>query len=125
MPSGSIESTANLSILGTAAQPVVFTSSAPNPTPGSWGCLAFGPLRMDHAIIEFAGSGAGCTGALYPTGLYAPGSALITNTVFRHLAGNAIRSNSCPDDTTAWCENTFEGLGAEPLDCGNTPVACE
>lgn len=123
--------TANLIVAGTAAEPVVFTSSASMPAKGDWGCVSFasvtGTPRFDHAIIEYAGNGVDCgAGNAFETGISATlESPLITNTTFRHIAGSAIRSVSC-DMNAAWCMNSFDDVDVGPLTCdfGQVPTAC-
>jgi hypothetical protein len=119
---------ANLSVEGTAANPVVFTSFAATPAAGDWGCITYasstGVARFDHAVFEYAGSGAGCSGATYNTALNAPATAVVTNSTFRNVAGSAIRTfDAC--DAAAWCMNTFESVAEGPLDCDNgTLTSC-
>lgn len=53
-----------LRALGTAAAPVVFTSTSPEPSPGDWGGLQFegapdANTTIDHARIEYAGGSSG------------------------------------------------------------------
>ena len=83
-----------------------------------------GTPRFDHAVVEYAGNGEGCTGADYETALDVPPSAVVTNSTFRNIAGTAILSTDCniPD----WCENMFEGVRVGPLACdiGQQPTAC-
>jgi hypothetical protein len=116
---------ANLIVAGTEADPVVFTSAHSQPLAGDWGCVVFsavtGDPRIDHAVFEYAGNGDGCSGAAYETALVVPGSATVTNSTFRAIAGSAITTrDDCP---TAWCDNTFEDVASVPLDCF-TPLAC-
>jgi hypothetical protein len=119
---------ANLIVAGTEADPVLFTSSQATPQAGDWGCLTFssvmGTPRFDHAIFEYAGNGAGCSGAGYTTALNVPESAVVTNSTFRQIAGTAIRTNgNC--NTAGWCSNVFETVETGPLECGSDPpLAC-
>jgi hypothetical protein len=118
---------ANLIVSGTEAEPVTFTSSQANPVAGDWGCITFssttGTPRFDQAVIEFAGNGQGCTGAGYETALHVPGSAMISNTTFRNIAGSAVTSSDCDTD---WCDNIFEDVEVGPLACGvgQMPTTC-
>jgi hypothetical protein len=61
-PSVTVPTLAKLSAVGTAAAPIVFTSDEPTPVPGSWNGIWFRrPLegsRLEHCMIEYAGSGA-------------------------------------------------------------------
>jgi hypothetical protein len=124
MTDGSLD-VGTFDLLGTADQPVVFTSAQQNPAPGDWGCIYSGAaLRIEHAVFEYAGSGQGCTGASYPIAVVAAVGTTITDTVFRNISGSAFRTD-CDEDVSAWCAtNTFEGLTADPILCGNEPTAC-
>lgn len=120
--------TANMIVAGTAEAPVTFTSAASSPVAGDWGCIWYtvpsGTPRVDHAIFEYAGSGAGCSGANYEAAVVVPGSgAMITNTTFRHVRGVGILSQGdC--NTTQWCTNAFEDTEG-PLVCHfDTPTSC-
>jgi len=103
----------------------VFTSSQPNPMPGDWGCITFssvtGTPRFDHAVVEYAGNGEGCTGANYETALVVPHAAVIVNSTFRNIAGAAVTASDC--NVADWCENTFESVEVGPLACMQ-PTAC-
>lgn len=50
-----------LSAVGTAAQPIRFTSGKAIPAPGDWGRIAFGPTStdnlLDYVIAEYGGAG--------------------------------------------------------------------
>ncbi len=51
-----------LHAVGTTENPIIFTSSAASPAPGSWYGIAFHPTAddgsiMDHCIVEYAGYG--------------------------------------------------------------------
>ncbi len=55
----------SLNVNGTAANAVVFQSSAPSPTPGSWDGLRLqgsGQATIDHAAVSYAVSGVYATG---------------------------------------------------------------
>ncbi|WP_437578965.1 hypothetical protein [Sorangium sp. So ce887] len=120
---GSIEAfSATLNLAGTEEEPVVITSAHPEPQAGDWGCLIYSSASeltptLDHAIIEYGGNGQGCSGSNEPTLLWVPPTARITNSVFRHSEGTAIKgSGEC--DTAAWCTNQFEAIASGPLECG-------
>ncbi|WP_437487854.1 hypothetical protein WME75_07635 [Sorangium sp. So ce1014] len=121
---GSIEAfSATLNLAGTEEEPVVITSAHPEPQAGDWGCLIYSSASeltpiLDHAIIEYGGNGQGCSGSNEPTLLWVPPTARITNSVFRHSEGTAIKgSGEC--DTAAWCTNNqFEAIASGPLECG-------
>lgn len=115
---------ANLIVAGTAERPVVFTSAAEAPAAGDWGCVFFsspsGTPRFEHLILEYAGSGHGCTGAEYETGLAVPTDAVIEASTFSDIAGSAILTND--DCGAAWCDNSFTGIGQGPLVCNTHDV---
>jgi hypothetical protein len=117
-----------LIVAGTAEAPVTFTSSQASPVAGDWGCIVFssvtGVPRFDYAVIEYAGSGSGCSGANYETALRVPATAVITNSTFRHIAGSAISSSNDCDE--AWCDNKFDDVETGPLLCtsSDTPNDC-
>ncbi|HET6585572.1 MAG TPA: hypothetical protein VFG69_19065 [Nannocystaceae bacterium] len=51
--------------LGTAEQPIVFTSASPTPQPGDWTGLWFGGIvqpttQLDHVRVEYTGAWCGC-----------------------------------------------------------------
>jgi len=110
---------ANLIALGTAAAPVVFTSAAAAPEAGDWGCLFFsspsGTPRLEHLTLEYAGSGHGCTGAEYATGVVVPGDAVIQDSTFEDIAGSAVLTSD--DCGAGWCDNAFVGVAEGPLAC--------
>jgi hypothetical protein len=119
-----IVSESTLTVAGTEAEPVTFTSGLEPQRAGDWGCItsAGSPLRFDHAVFEYAGNGQLCTGADYKTALHVPEGTIITNTTFREIAGHAVTSTDC--NVTQWCANTFESVELEPLDCSRTPTDC-
>ncbi len=120
---------ANLIAEGTAEAPIVFTSARATPAAGDWGCVYISTgvdsPRFQHVVFEYAGGGAGCTGADYPTALIVPGTATVTDNEFRDVAGYAIRTvDACPP---SFCDNTFTNVAeAEELRCtvGSTPTNC-
>ncbi len=120
----------NLLVEGSATDPVVFTSAAKSPSAGDWGCISFesvtGTPNIDHAVIEYAGSGAGCTGANYLVAVNAPASAKISNTTFSEIAGVGIRSaGACTAQKAQWCSNTFEGVTEAEVSCNlDKDVGC-
>lgn len=123
MTDGSLD-VASFDVLGTEAAPVRFTSAAADPRAGDWGCiLARAAVRIEHAIIEYGGSGQGCTGASTRTALEVDGGSTITDTVFRNIAGAALQTD-CDDGIEGFCANTFEGVEEGPLLCGSELTAC-
>jgi hypothetical protein len=112
-------------IRGTADAPVTFTSARPNPAPGDWGCMKFGfASTIEHAVFEYAGKGAGCTGGNTKTAIISPAETTITDTLFRDIDGAAIASVGCDDAVAGWCSNSFEALSAPELLCGSTATNC-
>jgi hypothetical protein len=117
-----------LTAAGTEESPVTFTSARDPQAPGDWGCITFsapsGTPSFRHAVVEYAGSGALCTGAEYETALHVPEDAVIADSTFRSIAGSAITSTEC--NLAQWCDNTFESVETGPLACdtGQMPTAC-
>lgn len=97
-------STGAIRALGTAEKPIVFTSAAASPKAGDWRGLWFGGIpsdknKLDHVRIEYAGFDCSCVlnscsnigthnGAVILTSQ--PGSAFITNSVFKEVDGHAV-----------------------------------
>ncbi|HTV25491.1 MAG TPA: hypothetical protein VMG12_42640 [Polyangiaceae bacterium] len=56
---------ATLAAVGTEAEPIVFTSSNPNPRAGDWQCIYLGGdgSELDHVTVEYGGAACGATGA--------------------------------------------------------------
>jgi hypothetical protein len=118
-----------LHALGTAAQPILFTSAKPSPAPGDWVGLWLDTAtgsQLDYVIIEYAGAVSGIVSAnCKPAATsdnaalivgdfstqYVPPAALITNSVIRHNAGFGIdaiwqaATFNAPDLTAT---NTFQ-----------------
>lgn len=123
---------ANLIAVGTAAEPITFTSAQASPAAGDWGCIYFsasvGTPRFENVVFEYGGSGAGCTGANHKTALIVPGAAKVTGNTFKDMAGRAIRTTDpCPTGADDFCMNTFTNLAeALELACGvgGTPTDC-
>jgi hypothetical protein len=114
---GSMNST--IRAVGTEDAPIRFASASEAPAAGDWGCVMLGTgSRLDHAVIEHGGSGDGCYVGNSRAAILANGSANITNTTFKDIAGKAIISGiSCADSIAGsqWCtENTFENLASMP-----------
>jgi hypothetical protein len=124
----SVGGSALLLAMGTAAEPIVFTSAAATPAAGDWGCLMFqgselGTSVVDHVAVAYGGSKA-CVG--YKTGLligqYVQ-SLQVTASAFHDLAGNAIYSQSALCDKTGWqASDTFTATGCDPIRCSGDPV---
>jgi hypothetical protein len=82
-----------LTVNGTAAQPVVFTSAQGTPAAGDWrglavdagGYAAYAALTMTYAVVEYAG---GSTS--YGVASYNAGPAALTHCTVRQIAGTGI-----------------------------------
>jgi hypothetical protein len=107
---------ASFDVLGTAEEPVVFTSAQSEPRPGDWGCIySAATVRVEHAVIEYAGNGEGC-GATTRAAIKADTGSEIVDTVFRNISGVAVDGTDC-DGITAWCSNQFEAVEQGPVSC--------
>ncbi len=129
--------------LGTAAQPITFTSAEPTPAKGDWQGLWFGavPLgtnKLDHVVIDYAGGDCSCVlvscnqvvadeGAIIFTQPPASGFTL-TNSVIRHSAMHGITRGWQSDQQPSFAAtNTFDDLvgcsETRPVpDTGTCPV---
>jgi len=106
-----------LEAIGTAAEPIVFTSARPSKAAGDWQNLSFraSPAtgnRVSYARVEYAGADSqtnsfGCgpgdnDGAVWIQGSggdqMPPGSAFIDNTTFDHIAGTTVIVSGWIDD---------------------------
>ncbi|HMK72976.1 MAG TPA: hypothetical protein VK454_06535 [Myxococcaceae bacterium] len=124
--------------LGTAAEPILFSSALQSPAPGDWVGLWLDTAngsQLDHVIIEYAGGASGIVSANcrpvttpntpdnaalivgdfdgYPSGSdsqYVPPANLITNSVIRYSAGFGIDA--------VWA--TAAGFDTPDLTSGNT-----
>jgi hypothetical protein len=113
---------------GTAARPIVFTSSAAAPAAGDWLGIWFGLLpdpanRIDHAVIEYAGglSSTGSSACVPSTGtemdaairiFNRPASQFVTNTAIRDSARHGIDRSWVADERIDFLPtNTFERIG--------------
>ena len=83
---------------GTATDSVLFTSSSASPAPGDWVTIRFNNTSdvgsvLDHAILEYGGSGSGGSLVSYATGAYGFD---ITNSEFKfsNRHGIALRASS-------------------------------
>lgn len=115
---------ANMITQGTAAAPVVFTSANAMPLKGDWGCIWYssveGTPSLSNTVIEYGGSGDGCSGANYKVALVVPNSAQLAGVTIRNIAGAGIRTGVACDMLTAWCAaTTFMGLDGAQFQCGN------
>ena len=146
--SGTNAATAALVALGTAANPIRFTSAADTPAAGDWLGLYFGEIpdattQLDNVSVEFAGgtSVSGSESCLYPNMPIndaairiggAPAVAFITNSTISDSAAHGIdrgfRDDAKPDFLPT---NTFVNVAAckqtYPRDVSGacpTPVPC-
>lgn len=140
---GDAPATGALRALGTADRPIVLTSAEASPQPGDWGGLWFGSVpaaqnELDHVIIEYAGADCGCStrtcnaitdfeAAVILTNRPASGTAFITNSTVRKIAGHGIvegwgfpngDSRNAPIDFGP--TNTFDVTGCVQTLPGNT-----
>lgn len=91
---------------GTSAEPVIFTSANPNPTPGIWRGVELltgsDPMTsIDHAVIDWAGQ-------LDSGAIFVNGPSSITNTTIRNSAGYGIFLDTMTGVTLM--DNTFENV---------------
>lgn len=115
--------------VGTAADPIVFTSGKATPAPGDWSDVYFRNTpttgnRLEHAVVEYAGGfsglqGYGCGPAENDASIIVapdtgrPDTAFITNTTIRNGGGDTalllgwVSDASGPDFTAT---NTFENV---------------
>ncbi len=122
-------STSALRAVGTAAQPIVFTSAEATPAAGSWVGILFegqpsADDRLDHARIAYAGGSSGVSSYDCPSPanqgftnhgavvIYGgqPASAFITNTTFESSAGDGIVRGWTGEVIDFLPSNTFSGI---------------
>ena len=77
--------------VGTAQEPIVFTSAAENPAPGDWSGITFGEgatdeTVLDHVIVEYASGTAESSGSIN----IQSDNVSITNSQLRHGSGIGI-----------------------------------
>ena len=113
----------NLVSEGTPEAPVLITSGNPNPMPGDWGCIWYSSVQgtpaLRNTVIEYAGSGMGCSGANYKMAVVLQDSVQIMGTTIRKIAGGGIRSGAACEVVLPWCAGvTFQELMTEALQCG-------
>lgn len=136
-----------LVVAGTAAHPVVFTSSAATPAPGDWQGIEFRNFldptsHIDHAAIDYAGGASAAVGVCewkagsgdraelaavilsVPDGDQ-PATGMISNTSFAHSAGAAIYRGWRATDVDLQPTNTFTDIaGCLETDVPNASNAC-
>ena len=140
----------DLVAVGTAAQPVVFTSQTQDKKPGDWNALIFVPgafdpktTKLDHVRFEFGGGqgpdriyncndnaqGDGMIAFQTPQGGGDYVGPSITNTTFKSSAGNGVRgycnvgpTNCLTTDYTKESTNAFEGFSSV---AGQPKLGCQ
>ena len=134
-------SPASMIAIGTAAQPIVFTSAANVPAPGDWVGIHFGgtggpPNQVDHASIEYAGgdpliNGFSCTpGPSQNSAVliysWKPGQEFITNSAILHSSGHGILRGWVDGGPDFLPTNTFDVAGCKqtlPRQTGGCPAS--
>jgi hypothetical protein len=132
-------STGAVRALGTAAKPIVFTSSSKTPAAGAWRGFWFGGVpqatnKLDHVRIEYAGGDCGCSlltcsniaqyeGAVIFTAQ--PPSAFITNTAFKDVSGHGVTQGFDGTLVNFRATNTFEAVaGCQQTSPRNVDSSC-
>jgi hypothetical protein len=135
--------------LGTAAQPITFTSGYASPAAGDWQGLWLATAngsQLDHVIIEYAGAPNGMSSGAFscrPSGpgtndnaalvigdftdQYVPPSDLIFNSTLQHIAGFGINSVWVTSDYSPSLTgngNTFSDNAGCNQTLNKTPAAC-
>lgn len=129
---------AALIAVGTAAQPIVFTSAATVPRPGDWRGLWFGNVpaesnRIEHARVEYAGGDCSCQGytcsdgdsgsVMFVQGV--PASDFITDTKISHSAGHGFTRGWIGDGPDFQRHNSFEDIaGCQQTRTRDALVGC-
>ena len=117
---------ASLSALGSAEAPVVFSSSAREPAPGDWpgiriyGGRGIAGATFSHTIVEFAGGeswGHSERGGIIFQG--APNEAVVTDSLLRYNAGQAIRVDCAAMVLPVLTGTRFEGNASDPDGTGS------
>lgn len=144
----------SLVAVGTAQDPIVFTSDTTTPVAGDWVGLFFRGLpradtRLEHVVVEYAGNsmtsirGSGCgtppapdmaqnMGAIVVLSGAAPERAFVTESTIRHSASNGVdRAYRDDREVDFVATNTVEQVAyctqTTPRDAGNgcpNPVPC-
>ncbi|MBL8682171.1 MAG: hypothetical protein JNK05_23595 [Myxococcales bacterium] len=131
MVSGSWVAQGALRVMGTASAPVTLTSASASPAAGDWMGLYFKDVvhaqtRIEHAIIEYAGSDSGTRGVCPMDGAnnidadsaviiflqtdQTP-SAFMSNTTIRHSAGGGVYRHWWTESVVDFVSgNTFENI---------------
>lgn len=125
---GEFPASGALVAVGTEAEPIVFTSSAPTPAPGDWVGLTFGGIvrpetRLEHVRIEYTGADCGCVlltcsdidqfeGAVIMS--QPPPSAFISNSVIANGSGHGFVLGYDGSNVDFRSNNEFESLAGCP-----------
>ena len=104
---------ATLTVNGTAAQPVVFTSAQATPAPGAWrgipvqagGYAAYAGMTFANAVIEYAG------GSGYGVASYGAATASLTDCTIRNIAGLGVYPSSATVNLTTSTVTNCTGAG--------------
>jgi hypothetical protein len=107
--------TATLAAIGTADEPIVFTSSNENPRAGDWQCLHLGAdgSELDHAIVEYGGAPCGATGAGSEGMLQIYGNPRgVTNSILSDSSTVAVQLEGTP---TLFQNNVFQRNAEAPI----------
>jgi hypothetical protein len=125
---GEFPASGALVAVGTEAEPIVFTSSAPTPAPGDWVGLTFGGIvrpetRLEHVRIEYTGADCGCVlltcsdidqfeGAVIMS--QPPPSPFISNSVIANGSGHGFVLGYDGSNVDFRSNNEFESLAGCP-----------
>ena len=125
---GAFPASGALIAVGTAAEPIVFRSSADTPAPGDWVGLWFGGIvqpqtRLEHVHIEHTGADCGCVlltcsdvdtfeGAIIMT--QPPPSAFVSSSVISHGSGHGFVLGYDGANVDFRSENQFDSLAGCP-----------
>ena len=131
---GSFNATAaTLIAVGTEQDPSVLSSGSAEPQAGDWGCVRVDEDdRLEHTVLEYAGSGNGCTGAKHNTAVLLSGveASGLSDLHFRSIQGSAIQtSTSCAEPSLqdlCSANLSYEDLSStSPLLCSRDVPLCE
>jgi hypothetical protein len=106
---------ATLAAVGTAAEPIVFTSSNASPRAGDWQCIYLGGdgSELDNVVVEYGGAACGATGSGSEGMLQIFGSPRgITHSILRDSSTVGVLLEGTP---TLFENDTFERNSQAPL----------
>jgi hypothetical protein len=117
-----------LEAVGSADEPIVFTSAADEPAAGDWPCIILGEnALLDQVVVEYAGSGLGCvTDVDQATGIYLYGQPQMSNVTVRDVSGPAVYLGACSDVDQAWCDGgvSTDNVDTPAFECEDSVDAC-